>query len=83
MVLTAIAVQAVVEHRRRQRSETCAGGWRPSGLVFTDTMGGPMEPARPGAALKEMLGHKSIRVALDTYSHVIPGLQEHAVAVLD
>jgi hypothetical protein len=31
----------------------------------------------------EALGHSSVTITLDTYSHVIPGLQETAAAKLD
>jgi hypothetical protein len=30
-----------------------------------------------------MLGHSTIRVTLDTYSHVMPGLHEAAASQLD
>jgi integrase len=33
--------------------------------------------------VQERLGHSSIQVTLDTYSHVAPGLQEVAAAKLD
>ena len=29
--------------------------------------------------ISEMMGHSSVTVTLDTYSHVVQGLQEHAV----
>ena len=33
--------------------------------------------------VQERLGHSSIQVTLDTYSHVVPGLQQMAAARLD
>ena len=33
--------------------------------------------------VQERLGHSSIQVTLDTYSHVAPGIQEKAAARLD
>ena len=33
--------------------------------------------------ISERLGHASITITLDTYSHVLPGMQEDAVAVFD
>jgi hypothetical protein len=33
--------------------------------------------------LRERLGHASIQITLDTYSHVAPGLQEAAAARFD
>ena len=33
--------------------------------------------------VSERLGHASISITLDTYSHVLPGLQEDAVRDLD
>lgn len=33
--------------------------------------------------MQERLGHSSIQITLDTYSHVSPGLQEAAAARFD
>ncbi len=33
--------------------------------------------------VQEMLGHASITLTLDTYSHVLPGMQEESAARLD
>ena len=32
---------------------------------------------------QERLGHSSISITLDTYSHVLPGMQDDAVAKVD
>jgi len=41
----------------------------------------PAENARP-KAIKEVLGHPSVAFTMDTYSHVIEGMQEDAIALL-
>jgi integrase len=33
--------------------------------------------------VSELLGHSNIAITMDIYSHVIPGLQEDAVQLLD
>jgi len=33
--------------------------------------------------VSERLGHSNIAITMDTYSHVLPGLQEEAVLALD
>jgi integrase len=33
--------------------------------------------------VSEMLGHSSIAITLDTYSHLIPGMQEAAAAAME
>jgi hypothetical protein len=37
---------------------------------------------RPPKVVQERLGHRSITVTLDTYSHVIPTLQESAAEMI-
>ena len=37
----------------------------------------------PIAQMSEMLGHSSVSITLDTYSHVIPGLGEAAVCAME
>ena len=39
--------------------------------------------SRPAAVVAEMLGHSTVGVTLDTYSHVLPTLQEEAAAKMD
>ena len=34
-------------------------------------------------AVSERLGHSSISLTLNTYSHILPGMQEQAANVLD
>ena len=33
--------------------------------------------------VSERLGHSKVAITLDTYSHVIPGMQEEAAAAID
>jgi integrase len=33
--------------------------------------------------VSERLGHSTVGITLDTYSHVLPGMQEDAVRLLD
>jgi integrase len=33
--------------------------------------------------VSEMLGHASIAITLDTYSHVLPNMQDSAVAAME
>ena len=33
--------------------------------------------------VSEMLGHSSIAITLDTYSHVLPSMQDHAARALE
>ena len=101
-------VAAALRSRRvRQKEERLlAGRWRESGLIFTNTTGGPLEPqmlfrdfrrilAKTGLprirfhdlrhsvasllladgahprAVMELLGHSSISMTMNTYSHVM------------
>ena len=42
----------------------------------------PAENAKP-KVVKEALGHSSVAFTMDTYSHVIGGMQEDVIALLD
>ena len=33
--------------------------------------------------MSECLGHSTVRITLDTYSHVLPGMQEEAARSID
>jgi len=37
----------------------------------------------PVKVVSEMLGHASVAIALDTYSHVLPSMQESAARVME
>lgn len=42
-----------------------------------------MSAGEPPKVVQERLGHSSIQLTLDTYSHVIPGMQERATERLE
>ena len=46
-------------------------------------MGNRNHAVVPPKVVQEMLGHASITLTLDTYSHVLPGMQEESAARLD
>ena len=107
------------EIRGRQIAEqvAVADAWQPTGYVFTQATGGPVDPngiSREFAGLgkaaglphltlhglrhahammmleeginpkivSERLGHSTIAITMDVYSHVLPGMQEAAVSAL-
>jgi integrase len=115
-----IALDKLRKHRERQQQEQLFAGerWQEHNLIFTSTIGTPMDPRnlvrifkallqqaglpdirfhdlRHTAAtlmlqqgvhpkvVQERLGHSSITLTLDTYSHVLPTLQEDAAAKLE
>lgn len=93
--------------------------WKETGLVFTSTLGTPLDPSnftyhtfqpllrRAGLPkirfhdlrhtcatlllgqnvnpkiVQEMLGHANISETMDTYSHVLPSMQETAVSAIE
>lgn len=119
--LTALAVDALRQHRERQDAERTAAGdtWEDRGLVFPNIHGGPMDytnlvarsfkPLLKKAGLPpirfhdlrhtcatlllskgvhpkvvaDVLGHASVTITLDTYSHVMPGLGDAAAGAMD
>ncbi len=120
--LTAGAVAALHTHLQCQMGEMEHLGslYRPGGLVFSNEIGGIINPSnlrnRSFARLlkraelptntrfhdlrhtcatlllsenvnpkivSEMLGHASIAITLDTYSHVLPTMQESAIRALE
>ncbi|MDN5697094.1 MAG: site-specific integrase [Rubrobacter sp.] len=119
--LSAAAVKALKEHRKRQLEERIkkAGLWEDQDLVFPSEIGGPLSHhnlvrsfkrnlSRAGLDEKfklydlrhtsatlllsrnvhpkyvqEMLGHASITLTLDTYSHVIPGMNGGTASAMD
>lgn len=118
--LTEKAVEVLKDHYNRQNEDRARLGnfWKNSGLVFTSTVGTPMDvgnltyrsfrPLLKRAGLpqirvhdlrhtaatlllgkgvhpkivQEMLGHSTIAQTMDTYSHVLPDMQEGAVAAM-
>ncbi len=115
------AVQALLGHQELQDAERTRanGSWHDRGLVFPNTLGGPMDytnlvprhfkPLLRRAGLpsirfhdlrhtcatllltkgvhpkivSEMLGHSSVAITLDIYSHVIPGLGDIAALAME
>jgi len=112
----------LTKHRAAQQREQLVAGdrWRETGIVFTSTIGTPLDErnvrrefyallkakALPRIRLhdlrhscatillaagehpkvvQELLGHSSVQLTLDTYSHLLPDLQlkERAAARLD
>lgn len=120
--LSALAVAALKDHRRRQLEERLRslGAWQEDlDLVFTNEIGGALHPSNvmnrsyrpllerarlprirlhdlrhtaatialargvPAKIVSEMLGHSSVAVTLDIYSHVTPTMQQAAASVMD
>ncbi len=120
--LTPILVGQLRAHRTRQRAERLASGerWQGEewGLVFANTLGGPLSKftlhgqfkkhlTRAGLpdirfhdlrhscasllmaqgvhprVVMEILGHSTIALTMNTYSHVLPQAQRDAAALLD
>jgi len=118
IALDPICVRALREHRQRQNERRLALGtaWRDLDLVFTNEMGGMIDPGNlyhrfvalvakasvpripfhgmrhthatllmkhgvhPKVA-SERLGHADITLTLQTYSHVLPQMQQEAAAI--
>lgn len=115
IALPAPLVAALRAHRVRQLEERLAAGsrWQESGLVFTSSVGTPIEPRNlfrsfkaalnkaglpdirfhdlrhsaaslmlaqgvPLRVVMEVLGHSSISLTANTYSHVMPSLVQDA-----
>jgi integrase len=114
-------VATLRQHRSQQATERLRLGqiWEDHNLVFTNTVGKPMDrgdvlrrsfwPLLTKAALphkrfhdlrhtaatlllmqgihakvvSEMLGHSSIGLTLDIYSHVLPDMQQQAVTAME
>lgn len=113
-------VKALKDHRARQLEERLLAGakWKETGLVFTTTIGTPLDPDNINRDFKplleaaglrsqrfhdlrhacaslllvqgvsprvvmETLGHSQISLTMNTYSHVIPSLQEEAAKSLN
>ena len=119
--LTPKAVRALEDHRERQlmQKQRLSGLWKDTGLVFTSTVGTPLDPSnltyhtfqpllrRAGLPkirfhdlrhtcatlllgqnvnpkiVQEMLGHANISETMDTYSHVLPSMQQTAVSAIE
>ncbi len=92
-------IDALRAHRRRQRERILkAAGWDDPSLVFPNHWGGPMGHAPSlrhihatllllagvsPKAVQDRLGHKTIQITMDLYSHVVPALQDLAAEAVD
>lgn len=120
ITLPPVVVSALRLHRARQLQERLLAGanWQDTGLVFTTTIGTPMDARnltkRFQKALKEaglpkkrfhdlrhtcaslllvqgvhprvvmeILGHSQMSLTMDTYSHVMPTLQQEAAGLME
>jgi integrase len=120
IALPEVAAKILKRHRTAQLEERLKAGsrWTESGLVFTSTIGTPLDDRNVrrafttilrGAELPtirihdlrhtcaslllvqgvhprvvmETLGHSQISLTLDTYSHVLPALQQDAARQMD
>jgi integrase len=121
IALTTQALEALKAHRAHQLEERLALGaaWKDTGLVFTDSIGGPLRgnnverrhfgpmmrkagvprirfhDLRHTAAtlmllrgvhpkvVSEMLGHASVTITLNLYSHVLPNMQREAASAME
>jgi integrase len=116
-----VAIEALKAHRDTQAEEvdSARGLWRDPDLVFTTTIGTPLDPSNlvgrsfkpllgraglpsirfhdlrhacatllfsegvPVKVVQEVLGHSSVSVTMDVYSHILPDMQERAAAAMD
>jgi integrase len=118
--LPATVVKSLTRHRVRQLESRLAAGkrWQDSGLVFSTSIGTPLDGRNVTRAFKgilesqelpairihdlrhscatlllmqgvsprvvmETLGHSQVSLTLNTYSHVLPALQEDAASKMD
>ncbi len=67
-------VRALVEHRRQQAAAMLKAGpsYQRHGFVFATSTGSPLSDRNL------TLGHSSVAFTMDTYTHVLPSMQEAA-----
>jgi integrase len=70
IALSPSLVEELQAHRVKQAAARFAWGMGKAALVFT-------------TIVSERLGHASIAISMDTYSHAIPGLQQDAAQRID
>jgi hypothetical protein len=77
-------VAALRQHHARQAEERLAVGprWQDSSLVFTSYATAALAAGIPAKVVSERLGHASIAITMDTYSHVLPGLDAEAAGTV-
>jgi integrase len=116
-----VAIEALKAHRDAQAEDVASakGLWRDPNLVFSSTIGTPLDPSNlvgrsfkpllrraglpsirfhdlrhacatllfsegvPVKVVQEVLGHSSVSVTMDVYSHILPDMQERAAAAMD
>jgi integrase len=88
VALPSFAIEELRKHKQAQAEALLALGVRQSGdtLVCARVDGEPKQPAsltHEFTYLVGRLGHSTIAVTMDIYSHVTPGMQSEAVAKLD
>jgi len=87
--LTGAAVEALKRHKAAQNAERLRFGglWEDRGLVFPNRTGRFHDLRHTCATIllsrgvhaklvQELLGHATISITLDTYSHVLPGMDD-------
>ena len=60
-----------------------SGDWGETPRIGWQEAQGHCELIEHPKVVQEMLGHASITLTMDTYSHVLPGMQEESAARLD
>ena len=75
-------VPQVVPQKLRLPGEDSADGRGTPGIWRWEAQG-HCELFEHPKVVQEMLGHASITLTLDTYSHVLPGMQEESAARLN
>ena len=80
---TSVALDDLDVADRADRADNCAGSRRRLGP--SPTCGDRLDSAQGvhPKIVSEMLGHSSIAITLDLYSHVTPTMQKAAVEALD
>jgi integrase len=95
--LPARTVEALKRHRKRQVEETlkAGGAYQDNDLVFAGDLGGPIGPEKvtqrafkpllKRAGLPEIraLGHASVKMTLDRYSHWMPSMGRATADAID
>ena len=91
------AVVVLRSHWRRQLEQRLlvADAWEDNDFVFCNPIGRPLDGRHVTAAtllmsqgvhpkgVQEMLGHSTIALTLDVYSHVVPAMQDDAAAKME
>src|ERR687893_415803 len=83
--LSAGSIAALKRHRMCQLKDRMvrAGLWRDHGLVFPSDVGTSLSHRNVVRSFKAVLGHASIAQTLDTYSHVLEGMDSGIGSAMD